>query len=109
MKSSAKEAGKEILSLSKTVALACAAGIVINTAAVVNAKIPSGSMMNTIKPGDRLFANRLAYINEDPNRFDVIVFQNPDDENIKYVKRIIGLPNETIPILPLMTALFMKR
>ena len=78
---------------------AIAAAFLINTFLVVNATVPSGSMENTLKPGDRFFGNRLAYLTSDPERFDIIVFKYPDDESVLYVKRIIGLPGDTVQIV----------
>lgn len=56
--------------------------------------IPTGSMEPTIKPGQMIFGNRLE---KNFNRYDVVVFQ-PNDKNILYIKRIIGLPGETLEI-----------
>lgn len=64
----------------------------------VNAYIPSGSMENTIMTGDRVFGNRLAYLTSDPERFDIVIFKYPDDPSRLFVKRIIGLPGETVEI-----------
>lgn len=49
-------------------------------------------------PGDDLFGFRLAYQFSEPKRGDIIIFKYPDDEEEKYVKRIIGLPGETVRI-----------
>lgn len=65
---------------------------------VINAQIPSESMQNTIQEGDRLFGNRLAYLNSDPERFDIIIFKFPDNERELYIKRIIGMPGEKVEI-----------
>lgn len=70
----------------------------LKTYVIVNATVPTGSMENTIMPGDNLFGYRLAYINEEPRRGDVIFFYFPDDETQQFVKRIIGLPGETVRI-----------
>ena len=51
-----------------------------------------------IKMGDRIFGNRLAYINKDPQRFDIVIFKYPDDETQLFIKRVIGLPGETVEI-----------
>ena len=67
-------------------------------AAIVNAQIPSGSMENTIMTGDRVIGNRFAYSFSDPQRFDIIIFRYPDDERQLFIKRIIGLPGETVEI-----------
>ena len=48
--------------------------------------------------GDRVFGNRLAYIFGEPKRFDIIIFRYPDDEKQLFIKRIIGLPGETVEI-----------
>lgn len=65
---------------------------------VINAKIPSESMEETIMTGDRIFGNRLAYLFKEPERFDIIIFKFPDDENMLFIKRVIGLPGETVEI-----------
>ena len=55
-------------------------------------------METLISPGDRLFGNRLTYKFKDPERFDVVIFKYPVDEEENYIKRIIGLPGETVTI-----------
>ena len=66
---------------------------------IINAKVPTGSMENTIMPGDNLLGFRLAYLTEDPQRGDVVFFYFPDDESQRFVKRIIGLPGEKVSIV----------
>jgi signal peptidase I len=66
---------------------------------IVNAQIPSESMENTIMTGDRIIGNRLAYRTGIPQRYDIIIFKYPDDESVYYIKRIIGLPGETVTII----------
>lgn len=66
---------------------------------IVNANIPSGSMEDTIHPGDRVIGSRLAYLSQDPKREDIIIFRFPDDESQVFIKRIIGLPGEEIRIV----------
>ena len=72
---------------------------VINNLLLINARIPSESMENTIMTGDRIFGNRLAYLSHDPERFDIIVFPYQYEENTYYIKRIIGLPGETVQVV----------
>lgn len=48
--------------------------------------------------GERLIGNRLAYINNTPKRYDIVIFRWPDDRDTYFIKRIIGLPGETIDI-----------
>ena len=83
----------------------------VNNVILINAKIPSESMEKTIMAGDRIFGFRLSYgINldffghqyvkkyKDPDRFDIIIFKDPDDESQLFIKRLIGLPGETVEI-----------
>ncbi|WP_376689951.1 signal peptidase I [Wenzhouxiangella sp. EGI_FJ10409] len=71
-------------------------------------KIPSGSMIPTLWIGDFIVVNKYAYglrlpaLNTkivetgDPERGDVIVFRFPEDERINYIKRVVGLPGDTV-------------
>ncbi|MFV0519138.1 MAG: signal peptidase I [Lachnospirales bacterium] len=88
----------EIISWIKTIIFCVIMAYLINNLVIVNAEVPTSSMENTIMTEDRLIANRLAYTFSDPERFDIIVFKWPDDETQNYVKRIIGLPGDTIEI-----------
>lgn len=88
----------ELLSWGKAIVFAVAAALVINNVLIVNAEIPTGSMETTIMTGDRVMANRLAYLGKPPERFDIVVFKFPDDESRIFVKRVIGLPGETVEI-----------
>lgn len=89
---------KEILSWVVPFALALVVAILLKNYVVINADVPTGSMENTIMPGDRLIGNRLAYLKDTPERGDIIIFRYPDDEEELYVKRVIGLPGETVDI-----------
>ena len=68
--------------------------LVLKNYVIINATVPTGSMENTIEPGDDLFGFRLAYKFSEPERGDIVIFKFPDDESQKYVKRVIGLPGE---------------
>jgi signal peptidase I len=73
-----------------------------------NFKIPSGSMMPTLIPGDFIAVNKFAYglrlpvFNKLlvpwglPERGDVFVFHYPKDPSVDYIKRVIGLPGDHI-------------
>ena len=89
---------KEVLSWVVTIAAAVALALFLNRVILINATIPSGSMENTIMEDDRLLGLRLAYHNHDPQRGDIIIFKYPDKEEENYIKRIIGLPGETVDI-----------
>jgi hypothetical protein len=48
--------------------------------------------------GDRILVNKFVYDFRDPRRWEVIVFKFPGDAKMNYIKRLIGLPNETVRI-----------
>lgn len=89
----------EVISWIKTIAGAIILAYFITTFIIVNATVPTGSMKNTIMPGDRLIALRLSYLLTEPQRYDIVVFKYPDDESFLYIKRIIGLPGDTVEII----------
>lgn len=90
---------KELLSWVLTIGITVLVVFGVKEYVIINANVPTGSMENTIMPGDNVFGFRLAYLNEEPQRGDVIFFPFPDDETQKYVKRIIGMPGETVTIM----------
>lgn len=81
------------------IAVALVLAFVLKTFIFANAVVPTGSMLNTIQEGDRVIASRIEYRINDPERFDIAIFKYPDDESVYYVKRIIGLPGETVEIV----------
>ena len=90
--------GREIFSWIVTIAGAVVLAYLITTFVIVNAVVPTGSMLDTIKEQDRLVALRLSYVFGEPERYDIAVFKYPDDENTLYIKRVIGLPGEKVTI-----------
>lgn len=72
-------------------------------------QVPTGSMQNNIHIGDHLFVNKFVFGQPTPmlkwllpargiRRGDIIVFKFPEDPEINYVKRVVGLPGETVAI-----------
>jgi len=89
---------REFLSYVKIIVIAIAIAFICNQFIIVNAKVPTGSMKDTIMEGNRLIGFRLSYLFSDPKRLDVVIFKYPDDETQNYVKRIIGLPGDIVVI-----------
>ncbi len=81
---------------------AVALGLFLMMFIIIHSVIPSGSMIATINIGDHVIGNRLAYTFSEPKRGDVIIFYAPDAKasgsDLIYIKRLIGLPGETIDI-----------
>lgn len=110
-KKSGKDAGeeepfswkKEILSWLEVLVTAAVIAFIIDHVIIANSKVPTGSMISTIMPGDRVIGSRLNYKFGDPERGDIAIFIYPDDKakgiTTYYVKRIIGMPGDTIDII----------
>jgi signal peptidase I len=59
-------------------------------------RIPSGAMIPTLLVGDHILVHKSAYRLRGPSRGDVVVFKYPVDESRDFIKRVIGLPGETV-------------
>ena len=57
------------------------------------------SMSPTFEAGDYLIVDKLSYRSNNPQRGDIVVFRYPLDPSIYYIKRIVGLPTETVSIV----------
>lgn len=84
--------------LAETIVIAVLLAVVIRTFVIQAFKIPSGSMLHTLQIGDHILVNKFIYRFNEPGRGDVIVFLFPEDESRDFIKRIIGLPGETMEI-----------
>ena len=60
--------------------------------------IPSGSMIPTLEIGDRVLVNKFIYRFMEPRRGDIIVFQSVDNPDEDLIKRVVGLPGDTIAV-----------
>ena len=60
--------------------------------------VPVASNYPTIMPGDRFLANKLAYSTRNPKRGDMIVFLNPEDRRINFIKRVVAISGDTVEI-----------
>lgn len=61
-------------------------------------EVEGSSMEPMLSHGDNLIVDKITYRFKDPQRFDIIVFPFKYKENTYYIKRIIGLPGETVQI-----------
>lgn len=70
----------------------------IRTFLVSPFQVEGNSMVDTLEDKQYIIINKLAYILGDPKRGDVVVFRPPTDQDKYYVKRVIGLPGDTVSI-----------
>ena len=72
--------------------------LIIQKFYIGNFLVPTGSMIPTIVPKDRLFGNMVVYNFKAPEREDIIVFKEPIEDKVLYTKRLMGLPGEKVQI-----------
>jgi len=112
----AKRKSSALVENVKTIVYAGLIALVVRTFAFEPFNIPSGSMLPTLDIGDYLFVAKYSYgysrysfpfgwppfsgriFGSLPHRGDVAVFKYPPDPSIDYIKRIIGLPGDSIEI-----------
>ena len=89
---------EEIMDWLKCILTAIVLVFVLNTFIIINARIPSASMENTIMTHDRLIGLRFAYWYSVPRRGDIVLFRYPLDEKTIYIKRVIGESGDHVEI-----------
>ena len=89
---------KEVISWVRMFVIVIAVVFVLTQFVIINVRVPSGSMENTIMTKDRLIGFRFSYWVDEPQRGDIILFSYPVDEKQTYIKRVIGLPGEIVEI-----------
>ena len=89
---------KEILDFVIYIAVVMAIAALLVTFVVQRTTVNGHSMEATLSDGDNLLMDKLSYRFKDPERFDIIVFPYAGEENTHFIKRIIGLPGETVRI-----------
>ena len=62
-------------------------------------QVSGSSMETTLSDGDQLIVDKISYRFRDPNRYDIVVFPYQYEKNTYYIKRIIGLPGETVQVV----------
>lgn len=103
-----RSATSQVLEWIKSLAIALAIFLVLRTFLIEAFRIPSGSMENTLLVGDFLFVNKALYGAEipftgahlpafrEPERSDLVIFRSVEDEGLTVVKRVIGMPGDTL-------------
>lgn len=72
---------------------------VINTFVGQRTHVKGSSMVPSLHNGDNLIVDKLSYRFRDPKRFEIIVFPYKYEKDTYYIKRLIGLPGETVQVV----------
>lgn len=89
---------KEILSTSVYLLVVLVVTYLIICYVGQRTEVEGSSMEPTLQDGDNLIVDKITYRFHDPERFDIIVFPFQYEEETFYIKRVIGLPGETVQI-----------
>ncbi len=107
-RSTSRGAGPWLLEWVKSISVALVVWFFLRTFLLEAFRIPSGSMENTLLVGDFLFVNKFLYGAEvplvhkrlpayrEPQRDEILVFDSVEEEGLKVVKRLIGMPGDTL-------------
>ncbi|MDO4554455.1 MAG: signal peptidase I [Lachnospiraceae bacterium] len=90
---------REIISMILYLAVVFAAVYVIITYVGQRTEVNGTSMETTLSDGDNLIMDKLSYHFRDPERYEVVIFPCPTDPEVYYIKRVIGLPGETVQVI----------
>jgi signal peptidase I len=90
--------GSKLYENLKSLAIALALALLIRTFLIQSFHIPSGSMIPTLLIGDFILVDKVTYRFREPERGDVVVFHFPLNEEVYYIKRIVGVPGDRIQV-----------
>ena len=91
-----KQILKEVISTILYIAVVLAVTWLIITFVGQRTQVNGSSMEPTLSDHDNLIVDKISYRFKDPERFDIIVFPFQYEEDVYYIKRIIGMPGETV-------------
>ena len=95
-----KSMKQEIFEWIMVFVVAAAMAFVVRTFIFEPVRVDGASMMNTLVNNDFMIATKFDYLTGDPERFDIVICNYPNTDDGKYrVKRVIGLPGETIELV----------
>ena len=94
-----KEIIKELAGWLLYIVLIIALTWIVVTLVGQRTEVSGSSMETTLSDKDQLIVDKMTYRFRDPKRYDIVVFPYQYQDNTYYIKRIIGLPGETVQIL----------
>ena len=89
---------REILEWVLTLAAAVVIALVVRTYIFEPVKVDGRSMDATLLDGEVMFVTKFDYLQEGPERFDVVICHYPDRGNTNFVKRVVGLPGDIVAV-----------
>lgn len=87
-----------VMDMLETIVFVGAMFIVVNYYILQPSQVRGSSMLPTLHDNDRIFVSRVTYKLRQPQRGDIVVLNSPENKEIEFVKRVIGLPGDTIMI-----------
>lgn len=94
-----KDEKNEAMEWIKSILLAIVIALFIKTFIFNTTYVLGNSMYPTLHEKDRLFSNRISLYFSNPDRGDIVILKAPDVENKDYIKRVIGIPGDTVAII----------
>lgn len=88
--------GIDVVTLTVLFVVSLLVAIIFNVVFFVNTASANNSMSDTIMQDSQVLGTKMF---GEPERLDIIVYKNPDDASAPHIKRIIGLPEETVKII----------
>ena len=95
-----KSMKREIFEWIMVIVVAAAMAFVVRTFIFEPVSVEGSSMLNTLTNGEYMIATKFDYLLGDPERFDIVICDYPNTDDGKYrVKRVIGMPGETVELV----------
>jgi signal peptidase I len=86
----------KVIEYGVAIVIAIVVALLVQAFLVKPFRIPTPSMADTLRPGDRVLVDRIVYRLRRPRRGDIIVFEYPRNRDVMFIKRVIGLPGDTL-------------
>lgn len=94
-----KSIGREVLEWVLVIVVAVAAALVIRTFIFEPVRVDGNSMLNTLHDKEYMIVTKHQYLFGDPDRFDVVICHYPDRGSTNFVKRVVGIPGDTVAMI----------
>jgi len=89
---------KTVLSIMLMIVIVAAITVLLRLFVFVPYEIPSGSMEETIMTGDMVFSEKVSYYFREPQRGDIVTFDDPEVEGRTLIKRVIAVGGQTVDL-----------